>query len=106
MEPLFRLIETTAQDMRFAARTLAKTPAFTAVAVLSIGLGIGANTAIFSLIDAVMWRILPVKDPESLQVVVKSRGPTVENGFNYKEYKGLRDYSRMAELTAQSPFRT
>jgi hypothetical protein len=85
MQRLLRLIETTAQDIRFAARILSKAPGFTAVAVLSITLGIGANTAIFSLIDAVMWRMLPVKDPEGLQAVVRTKGAALQNGFTYKK---------------------
>src|ERR1700733_7837397 len=105
MERLRRLIEGTVQDVGFAARTLLKTPGFTAVVVLSVTLGIGANTAIFSLIDAVMWRMLPVKDPESLLAVVRSRRGTVQNGFTYKEYKAMREYSRLADLTAYSPCR-
>src|SRR6266436_7777740 len=105
MERLFRFIESTGQDIRFAVRTLAKTPGFTAVAVLSITFGIGANTAIFSLIDAIMWRMLPVKDPERLLAVVRNRGGTIQNGFTYKEYRAMREYSNVAELTAYSPAR-
>ncbi|HEY3940757.1 MAG TPA: permease prefix domain 1-containing protein, partial [Bryobacteraceae bacterium] len=59
-------IETTWRDIRYAARTLARNPGFTAVAVLTLGLGIGANAAIFSLINAVMLRLLPVQHPEQL----------------------------------------
>src|SRR4051794_12117744 len=55
-----------AQDLRYAARTLAKSPGFATVALLSLALGMGANTAIFSLIDGVMLRMLPVRDPEQL----------------------------------------
>src|SRR5580698_1599857 len=53
-------------DLRYALRTMRRNGAFTAVAVLSLGLGIGANAAIFSLIDTVMLRPLPVRDPGTL----------------------------------------
>jgi len=61
-----RFIETLIQDLRYSLRTLAKNPAFTAVTVLTLALGIGVNTAIFSLINAVMFKSLPVKQPERL----------------------------------------
>src|ERR1700685_1414911 len=51
------------QDLKYGARTLARNPGFTAVALLSLGLGIGANTAIFTLTNAVFLRPLPVEDP-------------------------------------------
>jgi predicted permease len=62
------------QDVRYGARMLARNPGFTAVAVLTLALGIGANTAIFTLIDAAMLRNLPVTDPSRL--VLFSDGPT------------------------------
>jgi hypothetical protein len=60
------LVETCWQDLRFAARMLRKSPGFTAVAVLTLALGIGANTAIFTLLHASLWTPLPVSDPREV----------------------------------------
>src|SRR5436309_2803736 len=65
---VLRLWEQLLQDLRFAARTMAGHPLFTALAVLSLALGIGANTAIYSFMDAILMRALPVHDPQSLVV--------------------------------------
>jgi predicted permease len=62
------------QDLRYALRTLAKSPGFTLVVVLTLALGIGANTAIFTLMDQVLFRFLPVEEPGRL-VVVDAPGP-------------------------------
>ena len=82
-------------DVRYAFRTLRRSPTFTSVAVLSLGLGIGANTAIFSLIDAVLLKSLPVRSPEELRTVepINRRGePTT---FSYPLYRRLRDDHRV-----------
>src|ERR1044071_448322 len=62
METLFR-------DLRYGGRMLSKKPLFTAVAVISLALGIGANTAVFSVVNAVLLKSLPFKDPESLVLI-------------------------------------
>src|SRR5207244_9166057 len=78
------------QDVRYAIRTLLKTPAFTLVVVLTLGLGIGANTAIFSLTDQVLLRLLPVKSPERLVLLDGPgafQGRTFNSGtFSYPIY--------------------
>jgi predicted permease len=85
------LLETLWQDVRYGARMLCKSPGFTIVTMLTLGLGIGATTAIFTVINAVLLRSLPVKDPHELvQFVVTSRsGP--KYAFSYPLYERLRD---------------
>ena len=91
-------METFRQDLSYAFRVFIKNPSFTAAVVLSLGLGIGANTAIFTLIDAVMWRMLPVKSPESLFVVGRQQGTNTATGFTYAHYRALHDENAAAEL--------
>src|SRR5881396_1749879 len=75
-------IETLWQDVRYALRMMRRTPGFTAVAVLSLALGIGANTAIFSLIDSLMLRTLPVKDPGRLVLVTNTTPGTLVRAWS------------------------
>src|SRR5215471_4305311 len=87
------------QDLRFAFRTLRKAPLFTSVAVLSLALGIGANTAIFSLINQIILQLLPVRDPEQL-VLLTARGShygsnTGGNAISYPMYQDFRDENQV-----------
>jgi hypothetical protein len=68
------------QDLKFGARLLAKAPGFTAIAALSLALGIGANTAIFTLINAVLLNPLPVEDPSQLVSVFTTDERNQNNG--------------------------
>ena len=81
------------RDLRYAWRGLARSPLFTAVALLSIALGIGANTAIFTLVDEVLLRVLPVKHPEQLVLFNGARNHYGNNsGGNMISYPMYEDY--------------
>src|SRR5215469_3918988 len=87
------------QDVRFALRTFRKSPVFTAVAVLSLALGIGANTAIFTLIDQLILRLLPVKDADRI-VLLAGRGNHYggnngRNALSYRMYQDIRDRNQV-----------
>ncbi len=95
-------IETLWRDLRYALRTLRRNPGFAAVAALSLALGIGANTAIFSIVDATLLKTLPVKDPEAL-VLFKS---VVREGFSYGAYNGEKRVDPATGLEAGTVFPT
>ena len=98
------------QDLRYALRVLRRRPGFTAVALLSLALGIGANTAIFSLINTLMLRMLPVRDPEQIvELLQKYPGEPRGNGyFTWPSYEYYRDhnhvFSALIAATASSRF--
>ena len=100
-------IETLRQDVRYALRMMRRSPAFTTVAVLSLALGIGVSTAIFSLINTLMLRMLPVREPEQL-VELLSRFPGTPrfNSFDWKYFDHFRNENHVfSDLIGTSPSR-
>src|ERR1019366_8104525 len=81
-------------DLRYAARLLAKGPVFTAIAAGLLAAGIGANAVIFSAVDAVLLRPVPVEHPEALvRIVQKTQQLGTRSSFIYPFYEALRDHS-------------
>ena len=116
-------IEQLAQDFRYGIRTMRLSPGFSFIAVLSLALGIGANTAVFSVLDAVMLKNLPIRAPEELRILQWPRsrkepleshsgygmkdpatGQNVSGSFSYAIYRSLRaNTSQFSDIVAYAP---
>ena len=107
-------LETLFRDVRYAGRVFRRNPGFTIVAVLTLALGIGANTAIFTLVDAVMLKSLPVANPQQLYRLGDTDNCCEMTGlqgsfvlYSYPLYEQLRDHTpEFSELAAFTPFLT
>src|SRR5690242_8249732 len=93
------------QDLRYAARSLRKSPGFTVVAAVTLALGVGANTAIFSVVNAVMLRPLPFKDPDRLVQIwennlERDRATFAVSHPNFLDWRrDARSFQSMAAIT-------
>ncbi|HUK30309.1 MAG TPA: ABC transporter permease [Candidatus Acidoferrum sp.] len=90
-------METLWQDLRYAARTLVRSSGFTAIAVLTLALGIGANTAIFSVVNAVLLRPLPFRDPDRLYLLTEHTPKFPSLSASYQNFKDWRDLNQSFE---------
>ncbi len=99
-------LENLVQDIRYAFRQFRRSPGFTVVVVLTLALGVGANTAIFSLINALMLRMLPVRDPGQLvELLHRYPGEPRMNGFSWPSYEHFRDHNHVfSGLIGFAPF--
>jgi hypothetical protein len=89
-------LETLLQDVRFGLRMLAKSPGVTFVIIVTLALGIGANTAIFGIVNGFLLRPLPVKDPEQITVLAiqQKDAPVGSSGFAYPEFVDFREQAK------------
>jgi putative ABC transport system permease protein len=102
----FRVIDTIFQDLRYGIRMLAKNPGFTFVAVLTLALGIGANSAIFSVVNAVLLRSLPYRDPDRLVLISRSRANEERGLATGADFLEWRDQAKSFEQIAAYRFNT
>src|SRR5580704_19492957 len=102
-------METILQDLRYAARTLARQPGFTAIAIFTLAVGIGANTAIYSVVDATLLRTLPFQDPDRLMKISMTvpaspgrRAPDAADDmvWSYPKYNLFRQIQQVFQDTA------
>jgi predicted permease len=101
------LLATLWQDVRYGARMLRKNPGFTLVAVLTLGLGIGVNTAIFSVVDLILLRPLPIEAPEEVAFLTsQQKGGGVSNNFSYPDLEDIRTQagSVFSDLAGVQPY--
>jgi predicted permease len=102
----FPLVESTLQDLRYAVRMLKKSPGLTIVIVLTLALSIGANTALFSIVDAVLLKRLPVKAPEQLVLLSQTDRGRVRNTFWFEIYERFHDQDQtLSGVIAYYPLR-
>src|SRR6478672_6982038 len=107
------MIESIVQDVRYGIRQLRQSPGFTAIAVLSLALGIGANTAIFQLIDVIRLKMLPVRNPQELASIDFEKGSSRSGSFStrsarltYAQWQQIRaDQQAFSDVFAWSATR-
>src|SRR5204863_5615545 len=91
-------------DLKYAFRMLIKAPVFAIIAILTLALGIGANSAIFSVIDTILLRPLPFKNPDQIVMIwgryANDSGPLRGNVHSYPDYVDLRDQSQTVATMA------